>query len=318
MSLAFVFPGQGSQSVGMLAELAAVEPAVRETFAEASDALDYDLWQLTQDGPDEVLNLTWRTQPAMLAAGVAVYRAWLARGGPQPVAMAGHSLGEYTALVCAGSIGLHDATALVEFRGRAMQDAVPDGEGGMAAILGLDDDKVREACVRAAAAGIVEPVNFNAPGQVVVAGHRAAIERAVEEASALGARRTVTLAVSVPSHSSLMQPAAERLAERLESVDLKVPGDTTIYSVDLEKHATEAGIRAALVRQLVRPVRWSETVATMIADGADAIVECGPGKTLTSLNRRIDRRRDIAMLAIGDPASLDAALARIGGDSTGD
>jgi len=309
MSLAFVFPGQGSQSVGMLASLAAAEPVVQQTFAEASAVLGYDLWALCQQGPEADLGSTERTQPAMLAAGVATWRTWLRHGGPRPVAMAGHSLGEYTALVCSGALEFAAAVDLVRFRGQVMQEAVPLGQGAMAAVLGLDDAQIVEACREAEQGEVVEAVNFNSPGQVVIAGNATAVARAIDAAKARGAKRAVTLPVSVPSHSRLMIGAAARLAERLASVDLRMPDVPAVYTVDVQTHASPDGIRHALKEQLYKPVRWSETVRAMLASGVTTLVECGPGKVLTSLNRRIERRPELAMLAVEDPEGLAAALA---------
>ena len=309
MALAFVFPGQGSQSVGMLSSLAAAEPIVAETFAQASEALGYDLWKVCQAGPEADLNATERTQPAMLAAGVAVWRVWKQRGGSQPSVMSGHSLGEFTALVCAESLDFGAAVALVSFRGRAMQEAVPAGRGAMAAVLGLDDADVVGACAEAAQGEVVEAVNFNSPGQVVIAGHATAVHRAVELCKQKGAKRTLDLPVSVPSHSSLMRPAAEKLRERLGQVEVRRPVVPEIYTVDVRKHGEPDEIREALVRQLYSPVRWAETVREMIAGGVSQIVECGPGKVLTGLNRRIERRKEIGMFALEDSPAIDAALA---------
>ncbi len=309
MSLAFVFPGQGSQSVGMLAELAAAHDVVRATFAEASQALGYDLWQLTQAGPVEELNQTHITQPAMLTAGVAAWRVWQEKNGKAPAVMAGHSLGEYTALVCAGALAFADGVALVAERGRYMQEAGPAGTGAMAAILGLEDAQVVEACASAAQGQVVSAVNFNSPGQVVIAGHAAAVERAMEAAKAMGAKRALPLPVSVPSHCALMQPAAERLAQRLAGINLQVPQIPVINNVDVAVAADAAAIRQALARQLHSPVRWVETVQKMAADGVDALVECGPGKVLVGLNKRI--AKDMKTFAIVDTASLDEALAAL-------
>lgn len=309
MSLAFVFPGQGSQSVGMLANLAAAEPVVLETFAEASAVLGYDLWALCRQGPEAELGSTEKTQPAMLAAGVATWRAWQRHGGPRPVAMAGHSLGEYTALVCSGALDFAAAVDLVRCRGQLMQQAVPLGQGAMAAVIGLDDAQVAEACREAEQGEVVEAVNFNAPGQVVIAGHAGAVARAIEVARARGAKRAVTLPVSVPSHSRLMVGAAERLAERLAAAELRMPDVPAVYTVDVQTHASPDGIRRALKEQLHKPVRWTETVRAMLASGVTTIVECGPGRVLTSLNRRIERRPDLALLAVEDPDGLAAALA---------
>ena len=308
MSLAVVFPGQGSQSVGMLQSLAEAEPVVGATFAEASAVLGYDLWALVQRGPEDALNATERTQPAMLAAGVAVWRAWRARGGALPDAMAGHSLGEFTALVCAGAMDFRDAVAVVQFRGRAMQEAVPAGQGAMAAVLGLDDAEVEAACAEAAQGDVVEPVNYNSPGQLVIAGHAAAVARALEACKARGAKRALPLPVSVPSHSSLMRGAGERLRERLASVPIREPR-VEVYAFGLQRHRAPAQIRDNLVAQLSGPVRWSDTIREMVGRGATRIVECGPGRVLTGLNRRIEKNREIAMLAVDDPATLAAALA---------
>jgi [acyl-carrier-protein] S-malonyltransferase len=308
MSFAFVFPGQGSQSVGMLAQLAATEPLVQETFAEASGVLGYDLWKLCQGGPEEALGKTERTQPAMLAAGVATWRAWRKHGGGLPASMAGHSLGEYSALVCSGALDFRTAVGLVQFRGQAMQAAVPAGQGAMAAILGLDDADVEAACREAAQGETVQAANFNSPGQIVIAGTAAAVDRAIEVAKSKGAKRAIKLPVSVPSHSPLMQPAAERLAEKLQQVKFGPREVRDIYTVDVRKHGDEADIRTALVEQLVKPVRWTETIQAMLAGGARVIVECGPKGVLTGLNRRIERNKDIAMLSIEDAESLQQAL----------
>ncbi len=306
MSLAFVFPGQGSQSVGMLADLAAAYPQVEATFAEASEVLGYDLWKLVQEGPAEELNQTHITQPAMLSAGVAVWRVWNEKGGAQPAVMAGHSLGEYTALVCAGALAFKDAVALVAERGRLMQEAVPAGTGAMAAILGLEDQQVADVCAAAAEGQVLSPVNFNSPGQVVVAGHAEAVNRAVEGAKEAGAKRALLLPVSVPSHCALMQPAADKLAERLAGIEVKAPAIPVINNVDVAVTDDAAAIRDALVRQLHSPVRWVETVQKMAADGVDALIECGPGKVLAGLNKRIER--DMAADALFDSAGLDKAL----------
>lgn len=309
MSLAFVFPGQGSQSVGMLADLATAWPQVQDTFAEASSVLGYDLWALVQNGPVDELNQTHITQPAMLTAGVALWRIWQANNGPRPVLMAGHSLGEYTALSCAGAINFADAVALVAERGRYMQEAVPEGVGAMAAILGLDDAQVIEACAGAAQAEVVAAVNFNSPGQVVIAGHKAAVERAMEAAKALGAKRALPLPVSVPSHCALMQPAAERLAERLAQIEIKRPDTPVIHNADVAAAGDLPALREALARQLYRPVRWVETVQKMTADGVDTIVECGPGKVLMGLNKRINKA--LHNLTIADAATLNSTLAEL-------
>ena len=307
MTLAFVFPGQGSQSIGMLDALANEFTDVEATFQAASEVLGYDLWDIVQNGPVEKLNSTDITQPAMLAAGVAVWRIWQARGGTQPAVLAGHSLGEYTALVCGGSLAFEDAIKLVAERGRLMQEAVPAGTGAMAAVLGLDDDTVRAVCTEAAAGEVVEAVNFNSPGQVVVAGHKTAVERTVELAKAKGAKRALLLPVSVPSHCALMQPAAEKLATVLEGVAVQPPQIPVINNVDVAMPTDPAAIRSALVRQLHSPVRWVETVQKMAADGVDRLIECGPGKVLVGLNKRIER--NMAAQAVFDADSLAAALA---------
>jgi len=311
MSLAFVFPGQGSQSVGMLSALAKISPVIESTFAEASAVLGYDLWRRCQEGPVESLNSTECTQPAMLTAGVATYRLWLARGGPAPQLMAGHSLGEFTALVAGNALDFSAAVGLVRHRGELMQAAVPPGFGAMAAILGLEDIDIDEACREAAQGEVVEAVNFNAPGQVVIAGHAAAVARAIAIATAKGARRAIELPISVPAHSSLMQPAAELLRVRLESTAFASPFGVVVYGVDVKAHTSPEGIRAGLVKQLYTPVYWAATVRTMITAGATEIVECGPGKVLTGLNRRVDKNRDLKMLALEDPRALEEALASI-------
>ena len=305
-SCAFIYPGQGSQAVGMLAQLAAAYPQVEQTFAEASAALGFDLWRLVQDGPADELNRTQITQPAMLAAGVAVARVWTARGGPKPLAMAGHSLGEYSALVCAEAVDFADAVALVAERGRLMQEAVPAGEGAMAAVLGLDDDQVREVCAQAAEGQVVEAVNFNSPGQVVIAGAKPAVERAIGLAKGAGARRALLLPVSVPSHCALMKPAAERLLERLTQARLRSPEIPVVHNVTVTASRDPKQMRDLLTRQLYRPVRWVETVGELQRRGARTLVEMGPGKVLSGLNRRIDKQ--IESLAVYDPDSLDKAL----------
>ena len=311
MSLAFVFPGQGSQSVGMMSALAKVSPLIEATFAEASAVLGYDLWQRCQSGPPEALNSTECTQPAMLTAGVATYRLWRARGGAAPALMAGHSLGEFTALTAAGTLEFKTAVDLVRYRGELMQAAVPPGQGAMAAILGLEDTDIEEACREASQDEVVEAVNFNAPGQVVIAGHAAAVARAIEIATAKGARRALALPISVPAHSSLMQPAAEQLRVRLENTAFTPAPGVAVYGVDIKRHAGAEGIRAGLVKQLYTPVYWAATVRTMIAAGATQILECGPGKVLTGLNRRVDKNRDLKMIALEDPLGLEDALAAV-------
>ena len=307
MTVAIVFPGQGSQAPGMQAELASRFSEVLDCYAEASHVLGYDLWSLVQVGPADKLDVTVVTQPAMLTAGVAAWRVFRAAGGAMPVMMAGHSLGEYTALVCAGAIEFASAVALVRARGEFMQAAVAEGKGAMAAIIGLDDDKVVEACNAAQQGDVVSAVNFNSPGQVVIAGNRAAVERAVQLATAAGARRALMLSVSVPSHCSLMRPAAVRLAEKLTATDLKSPAIKVISNADVQPYSDAASIRDGLTRQLYSPVRWVETVRHMLAQGADTLIECGPGKVLTGLTRRIDK--SVHAKLIDSPASLDDALA---------
>jgi [acyl-carrier-protein] S-malonyltransferase len=311
MAFAMVFPGQGSQSLGMLSALAA-EPLVKETFTEASTILGYDLWHLCQHGPEEQLGATEKTQPAMLAAGVATWRVWRHHGGALPTIMAGHSLGEYSALVCADALDFKTAVDLVRFRGQAMQSAVPSGQGAMAAILGMDDADVVAACAEAAQNGdvreVVQAANFNSPGQVVIAGNKAAVERAIEVLKTKGAKRAMILPVSVPSHTELMRPAAEQLAQRLNGITINTP-KIPILTVDMRTHKDAADTRKALFEQLVGPVRWTDTVRTILGQGIKTIVECGPGKVLTGLNRRVDRNKELAMLAIEDAASLNEALA---------
>ena len=313
MAFAFVFAGQGSQSVGMLAALGATERSVRDTFAEASQVLGYDLWQLVSAGPEEALNATERTQPAMLAAGVAVWRAWRARGGGLPALLSGHSLGEFTALVCAGAFEFPAAIELVRFRGQAMQEAVPAGSGAMAAILGLEDDAVAAVCREAAQGAVVEAVNYNSPGQIVIAGDTAAVQRAIEGARTRGAKRAIALPVSVPAHSSLMRGAGERLGVKLQALTVRQPEIPYVSAVDARQHSEPADIRALLVRQISSPVRWTDTVRALARGDIAQVIECGPGKVLTGLNRRIERRPDLAFLSLEDPASIDAALRRLGG-----
>lgn len=311
--IAAVFPGQGSQSPGMLASLAADWPQVKETFAEASDALGHDLWEIVSDNPGDRLNQTLWTQPVMLAAGIATARTWNAAGGAVPMVTAGHSLGEYSALVLAGVLDFGDAIRLVHERARLMQEAVATTRGGMAAILGLEDERIAELC-EAVSEGIVEPVNYNAPGQVVIAGEAVAVTVAVEAARAAGAKRAVPLAVSVPAHSSLMQPAAEALAEVLAGVEIRTPSIPVIHNVDAERHESPGDIREALRRQLYNPVRWTDSVAAMKSEGAELVLELGPGRVLSGLMRRIDR--NLGAAAIDDPDSLARALETAGGAAT--
>jgi [acyl-carrier-protein] S-malonyltransferase len=311
MSFGFVFPGQGSQSIGMLAQLVTPEAGsvVRTTFDEASEVLGYDLWRLVQEGPEDQLNATERTQPAMLVAGVATWRLWRGRGGALPSVVSGHSLGEFTALVCAGALEFRSAVDLVRFRGRAMQEAVPLGTGAVAAILGLEEASLDEACREAAQGEVVAPANFNAPGQIVIAGHTGAVQRAIEGAKARGAKRAVLLPVSVPVHTSLMRGAADRLAGRLKNVEISPPQIRFISAVDAVPHEEPHDLRELLVRQLPSPVRWRDTVSALSATGIGQLIECGPGKVLTGLNRRIEKRAGLEFLALDDPASIEAALA---------
>lgn len=305
---AMVFPGQGSQTVGMLADLATQFPIVEQTFAEASDALGYDLWKLVQEGPAEELNKTWQTQPALLAASVAIYRVWQQQNGAQPAMMAGHSLGEYSALVCAGVLDFKQAIRLVELRGKLMQEAVPAGTGAMSAIIGLDNDAIAKACEESAQGEVVSPVNFNSPGQVVIAGNKDAVERAGAACKAAGAKRALPLPVSVPSHCALMKPAAEKLAVALQEVTFNAPLFAVINNVDVKAETSPEAIRDALVRQLYSPVRWSESVEFMAGEGVGHLLEVGPGKVLTGLTKRIVDTMTAA--AINDAASVSAALAQ--------
>jgi [acyl-carrier-protein] S-malonyltransferase len=307
MALAFVFPGQGSQSPGMLAELAAAHGVVRATFDEASDGAGVDLWTLAQEGPESEINRTEFTQPLLLAAGVAVWRAWQAAGGAQPELLAGHSLGEYTALVCAGALPLSAAAGLVRERGRLMQAAVPEGVGAMAAVLGADDALIAQACAEVAGSEIVAPANFNSPGQTVIAGHAAAVERALARLAELGVRKALKLPVSVPSHTALMREAADRLAAHMAGLAWSTPRIKVIQNADARSFDDVGAIRAALARQLHLPVRWSDCVRELQARGATALAECGPGKVLCGLARRIDKALDCR--ALGTPADFDAALA---------
>ena len=285
-TLAFVFPGQGSQSLGMLADQAGQHPLIGETFKEASEALGYDLWALTQQGPAEQLNQTDKTQPAILTASIALWRVWQAEGGALPAYVAGHSLGEYSALVAAGSVGLADAVRLVERRGQLMQEAVPAGQGGMAAVLGLKDEDVIAACAEAANGDVVSAVNFNSPGQVVIAGSAAAVARAIEACKARGAKRALPLPVSVPSHCALMKPAAERFAESVAAINWQAPKISLVQNVTATVPATLEDLKQNLLAQLYMPVRWVESVALLAQQGARQLVECGPGKVLSGLNKR--------------------------------
>lgn len=304
--LAFVFPGQGSQSVGMLAELAAHHALVRQTFDEASAGAGVDLWALSQQGPEDELNRTEITQPALLAASIAVWRVWRERGGAQPAQLAGHSLGEYSALVAAGALSLVDAAGLVAERGRLMQAAVPPGVGAMAAIIGGDDAQIEQVCAEVAGGETVSPANYNSPGQVVIAGNTAAVERAIARLAELGVRKSVRLAVSVPSHCALMQDASQHLSERMRGMHWSLPTIPVIQNADAHAHDTVDAIREALQRQLYQPVRWTGCVRALVAGGATRAFECGPGKVLSGLIKRIDK--SLEARAIGAPAELDAAL----------
>lgn len=305
---AFVFPGQGSQAVGMLADMAAAHPVIEETFREASAALGYDLWVLTQNGPAEELNKTWQTQPALLAASVALYRVWQQQGGKTPALMAGHSLGEYSALVCAGVIDFADALRLVELRGKFMQEAVPAGVGAMSAIIGLDDAAIAKACEESAQDQVVSPVNYNSPGQVVIAGHKDAVERAGAACKAAGAKRALPLPVSVPSHCALMKPAAEKLAAELKNITFNAPSVPVVNNVDVKCETAPDAIRDALVRQLYSPVQWTKSVEFMASQGIEHLYEVGPGKVLTGLTKRIVDT--LTASALNEPQALSAAIAQ--------
>jgi [acyl-carrier-protein] S-malonyltransferase len=308
-NLAFVFPGQGSQAVGMLAELGAEFPVVHEVFDEASEGAGIDLWALAQDGPEAELGKTEHTQPALLAASVAVWRAWQAQGGPLPAQIAGHSLGEYSALVCAGALPLRAAAALVAERGRLMQAAVPAGVGSMAAVIGGDDDVIRSVCKEVSGEEVVTPANYNSPGQLVIAGHAGAVDRAAQRLTELGVRKVIKLAVSVPSHTPLMREAAQELAARMANLPWQVPTIPVLQNADAKAHVGIEFIRAALERQLYMPVLWSDSVRSLVHNGATKIFECGPGKVLTGLCRRIDK--SIEARALGTPDELRAALAEV-------
>ncbi len=310
MKLAMVFPGQGSQAVGMLRAYAGL-PEVDSVLAEARAALDAQFVELLDAGPAEALNLTVNTQPAMVTAGYAAYRAWRALGGPAPAVFAGHSLGEYTALVAAGALSFRDCLPLVRYRAQSMQQAVPEGQGAMAAILNLDDDAVRSACAESAQGQVVQAVNFNAPGQIVIAGHKDAVARAMEACKAKGAKRALPLPVSAPFHSSLMQPAADKLRDYLSGVSLAAPSIEVINNVDVKSERSADAIRSALVRQAASPVRWVETIRAMAAMGVTHVIECGPGKVLAGLTKRIDS--NLQSLALADRASLEQSLAALKG-----
>jgi [acyl-carrier-protein] S-malonyltransferase len=310
MSLAFVFPGQGSQSLGMLSELSAEFSIVEETFKQASEVLGYDLWQLVSEGPVENLNQTDKTQPAMLAAGIAVWRVWQQQSDIKPNFFAGHSLGEYSALVASGALAFEDAIKLVAKRGEFMQQAVPAGEGAMAAILGLDDNTVAEVCAEASTVGLAEAVNFNSPGQVVIAGEAKAIERATEIAKEKGAKRALILPVSVPSHCALMQPAAENLAQELNSINVSMPTTTVIHNTNVNAATSEEEIKLLLTQQLHKPVRWVETIEAFAEQGVTTVIECGPGKVLAGLTKRINKT--LVSLPVFDTASLNKAIDALG------
>ncbi len=309
MKIAFVFPGQGSQSVGMMKSFAQLT-GVRDTFSEASDAIGRDLWKIVEQGPADDLNLTINTQPVMLTAGIALHRAWNAENGTRPAISAGHSLGEYSALVAGGAVAFADAVSLVHFRAQAMQEAVPAGVGAMAAILGLDDEAVLASCKEASTAGeIVEAANFNSPAQVVIAGNIAAVERAMEVAKGKGAKRAIMLPMSVPSHCSLMRPAAERMRERLKTVKIGTSSIPVLHNADVDSAASADAVRDALVRQLCQPVRWVDTIRAFVSAGATHIVECGPGKVLAGLNKRI--APDVQTFSFGDEPAFKQALAAL-------
>jgi [acyl-carrier-protein] S-malonyltransferase len=308
-NLAFVFPGQGSQKIGMLAELASLNPTVEATFKEASDVLDYDLWQMIQQGEQADINLTERTQPMLLASSVAIWRLWNEKGGPTPAQMAGHSLGEWSALVCAGAVEFADAVKIVRARGAYMQEAVPVGEGAMAAILGLSDEVITAACDKARDDGIVDAVNFNAPGQVVIAGSAAAVDRAIANCKEAGAKRALALPVSAPFHTSLMQPAAEQLTELVESTTFASPTIPVIHNVTAKPEQDAKAIKSLMLEQIYKPVLWVDCILALKAAGAEHFVECGPGRVLNGLTKRIDR--DLKSLSTDDIASLDNALTSI-------
>ncbi|HEX4376321.1 MAG TPA: ACP S-malonyltransferase [Steroidobacteraceae bacterium] len=309
MPIAMLFPGQGSQAVGMMASLAGGYPAIGACFSQASQVLGFDLWRLVGEGPAEQLNVTEFTQPAMLVAGIATWRAWCERGGRPPAVVAGHSLGEFTALVCAESIGFEDAVRLVRLRGQLMQQAVPEGSGAMAAILGLEDAAVEEACAQASQGEVVQAVNFNSPAQVVIAGHSPAVDRAMEIAKQRGAKRAVRLPVSVPAHSALLQGAAQQFAQHLATLEIREPRYRFFSGVDAAPHGDPADIRAILSRQLASPVRWTDLVRAVVHD-ADTLVECGPGKVLTGLNKRIER--GATCLALENAETLGNAVEQVG------
>lgn len=305
--LAFVFPGQGSQKIGMLAELAAEYPVVQQTFVEASDVLGYDLWSLVQSGTQEEINLTERTQPLLLTASTAIYRIWQEKSGAQPAFMAGHSLGEWSALVCAGVVAFKDAVKLVQQRGKFMQEAVPAGQGAMAAVIGLDDALILDACKKAEQGEVVAAVNFNSPGQVVIAGAAAAVERASALCKEAGAKRVLPLPVSAPFHTELMRPAAERLAEQITATQFSVPQIPVVHNVTAETEMNPEKIKALMIEQIFSPVRWVECVNSLAEKGVSLTLECGPGKVLSGLNKRINAQ--LNSVSVEKPDELTAALA---------
>ncbi|MGB0205191.1 MAG: ACP S-malonyltransferase [Neptuniibacter sp.] len=307
-SLAFVFPGQGSQQVGMLSELAESHPVIKNTFAEASEVLGYDLWDLVQNGPEADLNQTDKTQPALLTSGVALWRLWQEQGGATPALMAGHSLGEYTALVCSGAISFADGVNLVKLRGEFMQQAVPAGAGAMAAILGLDDESIEKACEAAEQGDVVSPVNYNCPGQIVIAGQKDAVDRAIANCKEAGAKRAIPLPVSVPSHCALMKPAAEKMAEELAKIDISMPEISVVQNVTASAAASVEELKENLLQQLYSPVLWTKSVQSMVEKGVESTVECGPGKVLSGLNKKVHKPLSVA--AISDAAGLEKALAQ--------
>jgi len=309
MKTAFLFPGQGSQSVGMMAGFTAAAGVVHDTFAEASEALGYDLWDVAQNGPEARLNQTEVTQPALLASGIATWRSWRSAGGAEPAFLAGHSLGEYSALVAAGVLGFADGVRLVAERGRLMQAATPPGDGSMAAILGLENAALEAVCERAAQGQVVSCANYNSPGQIVIAGHREAVERACALALEAGARRAVPLAVSVPSHCALMRPAADALDGVMAELDFGAARIPVVHNVDVAVHADAREVRAALSRQLWQPVRWSDTVERLVGEGVERFVECGPGKVLSGLNKRI--AREVASIALDSDQAVRAVLGEV-------
>ncbi len=311
-ALGFVFPGQGSQKVGMLADLAAEHSLVTETFSEASDVLGYDLWELVQKGPQEQLNLTERTQPLLLTASVAVWRLWQSQNGPQPALLAGHSLGEWSALVAAGVVDFADAVGLVQLRGKLMQEAVPAGQGGMAAIIGLEDADIIDACERGAEGEVVSPVNFNSPGQVVIAGASGAVDRAMALCKTAGAKRALALPVSAPFHTALMRPAADGLAPKVESTEFRAPRIPVVHNVNADTESDPQAIKRLMIEQIYSPVLWVDCVRTLLGRGVSTVVECGPGKVLSGLNKRIDK--SISTLSIETPDELQAVLQQAKGE----